>query len=98
MALDVVQNYKKEVQKNKSLFNEIQDLKGNMRVYCRVRPLTSDESTSGEIYSTAFPEEDAVSVLNNGVKKLFEFEKVFTPESTQGSFFNIFYFITYFIL
>lgn len=87
MAQDTVKKYKKEIAKNKKLYNELQDLKGNIRVYCRVRPLSSEETTAGEQYATSFPEDDTITISNTttGKKQTFEFEKVFKPESTQGN-------------
>lgn len=83
---ETVKKYKKEVVKNKKLYNEIQDLRGNIRVYCRVRPLSDAEITNGETYATTFPEEDTILINNSttGKKQSFQFEKVFPPESSQG--------------
>merc|ERR1719334_1606787 len=35
--------YNKEVVLRRRYFNEIQELKGNIRVFCRIRPLLPDE-------------------------------------------------------
>merc|ERR1719487_1803042 len=35
--------YRAECKKRKVLYNKLQDLQGNLRVYCRMRPLTSKE-------------------------------------------------------
>lgn len=59
----------------KSIF--LLSYKGNIRVFCRVRPLNQSEG-KGII---EFPMEN---VLKVGDKK-FEFDKVFKPEITQGS-------------
>ena len=32
--------YKGEVKKRKKLYNALQELRGNLRVYCRMRPLS----------------------------------------------------------
>jgi len=40
--LKALQNlYKKEVMRRKEYYNQIQELKGNIRVYCRIRPMSS---------------------------------------------------------
>src|SRR4051794_20033507 len=83
--MDTLKKYKKEILKNRKLYNEIQELKGNIRVYCRVRPLNAEEVLSGETYATLFTEENNITITNpsGGKKQTFEFEKVFPPESTQ---------------
>ncbi|KAJ9173615.1 hypothetical protein P3X46_016732 [Hevea brasiliensis] len=35
---DVANNYRSVLAENRKLYNEVQDLKGNIRVYCRIRP------------------------------------------------------------
>ena len=50
-----------------------------------MRPLSEDEANGGETNVTSFPEEDSVVVLVKGEKKLFEFERVYTPDISQGS-------------
>lgn len=59
---------------------------GNIRVFCRCRPLSSFEVTSGISGVVDF---DAVKdnelVLRTGnAKKLFKFDRVFTPQDDQG--------------
>lgn len=85
-----MKKYKKEVAKNKKLYNEIQELKGNIRVYCRVRPLNADEVAHGETFIASFLDEDTVAITNQqGVKKVFEFDRVFGPNSTQGKYLHL---------
>ncbi len=90
LSVELTKKYKKEVAKNKKLYNDLQDLRGNIRVYCRVRPLSNEEIQAGEALSTMFPEEDSISILNSttGKRQMFEFEHVFPPESTQESVFR----------
>ena len=40
--------YADTVEENRKLYNEVQDLKGNIRVFCRIRPLgtTGDQNPS----------------------------------------------------
>jgi hypothetical protein len=37
------EKYKEEQTKRKIILNELEDLKGKIRVYCRVRPLSESE-------------------------------------------------------
>eukprot|EP01043_Picozoa_sp_COSAG02_P011977 COSAG02_NODE_452_length_22047_cov_20.154502_2_plen_717_part_00 len=72
-----------ESAKRRALFNQIQELKGNIRVYCRVRPCLSDqEKEMGMGIEFAGPHNDLV-VANPDrpqlAPKRFEFEQVFTP-------------------
>lgn len=87
----------------RKLHNTIQELKGNIRVYCRVRPL-SKENQSNEFDHMKFSQDrngtdcaidlDAGLVSNaTGEKTLakkysFQFDKVFKPDSTQSFIFE----------
>ena len=83
---ELVTKYKKEMALRKKLHNELVDLKGNIRVYCRVRPLIKEDG-GGKMAANvvSFDEDDdgILSVFSKGSTKLFEMDKVFTPESTQ---------------
>ena len=35
---DIADKYTVTIEENRRLYNEVQDLKGNIRVFCRVRP------------------------------------------------------------
>ncbi|KAH1137508.1 hypothetical protein GYH30_027487, partial [Glycine max] len=76
----------------KKLHNTILELKGNIRVFCRVRPLLADEScsTEGKIFSHPTSMETsgrAIDLAQNGQKHSFTFDKVFTPEASQEEVF-----------
>ncbi|KAL9297848.1 hypothetical protein ACSQ67_023744 [Phaseolus vulgaris] len=76
----------------KKLHNTILELKGNIRVFCRVRPLLADESCSaeGKIFSYPTSMETsgrAIDLAQNGQKHAFTFDKVFTPEASQEEVF-----------
>ncbi|KHN20442.1 Kinesin-3 [Glycine soja] len=71
---------------------KLQELKGNIRVFCRVRPLLADEScsTEGKIFSYPTSMETsgrAIDLAQNGQKHSFTFDKVFTPEASQEEVF-----------
>jgi kinesin family protein C2/C3 len=88
MVVEVTQKYQKEAKARRQLFNEMQDLKGNIRVYVRVRPiLPSDGETQGSCIECA---QDELRVRNVEEKKTFkyDFEKVFGPDSKQAQIFE----------
>lgn len=77
----------------KKLHNTILELKGNIRVFCRVRPLLADDgpSTEGKVisYPTAM---DAlgrgIDLVQTGQKHSFTFDKVFMPDVSQEDVFE----------
>ena len=83
---ELVTKYKKEMALRKKLHNELVELKGNIRVYCRVRPVIKEDG-GGKMAANvvSFDEDDdgVLGVFSKGSTKLFEMDKVFTSESTQ---------------
>ncbi|KAK2380988.1 kinesin protein KIN-14N [Trifolium repens] len=76
----------------KKLHNTILELKGNIRVFCRVRPLLSDESrsTEGKIFSYPTTTEASgrgIDLSQNGQKHSFTFDKVFIQDVSQEEIF-----------
>jgi kinesin family protein C2/C3 len=87
MNKELERRYVKEMKLRKRLHNELVDLKGNIRVYCRVRPFISEDGVgvSSQSSTITFDHSDdgVLNVTNKGTVKLFEMEKVFQPTSTQ---------------
>lgn len=81
----VIARYRKEMAERRRLFNLVQELRGNIRVYCRVRPMMEGEQKAGDEMAMEFPEAGEVRVRNlkKQVKK-WEFEQVFHPDSTNA--------------
>ncbi|KAL4332972.1 hypothetical protein GQ457_07G013820 [Hibiscus cannabinus] len=76
----------------KKLHNTILELKGNIRVFCRVRPHLPDDSSSnhGKVFSyPTLPEclGRNIDMTQNGQKHSFIFDKVFTPDASQEEVF-----------
>ncbi|KAM1150078.1 hypothetical protein FF1_030678 [Malus domestica] len=77
----------------KKLHNTILELKGNIRVFCRVRPLLADEDVSTEGKVISYPTSmDAlgrgIDLVQPGQKHSFTFDKVFMPEISQEDVFE----------
>ena len=79
--------YKKEMALRKKLHNKLVELKGNIRVYCRVRPVIKEDGDGKNALNVITFDEDDDAILkvekSKGEYKPFEFDKVFRPESTQ---------------
>ncbi|XP_047334579.1 kinesin-like protein KIN-14N [Impatiens glandulifera] len=76
----------------KDLHNTIMELKGNIRVFCRVRPLLPEEGNFEEAKVISYPVAAeslgrGIHVTHNGKKDSFTFDRVFTPEGSQEDVF-----------
>ncbi|KZV56429.1 kinesin-3 [Dorcoceras hygrometricum] len=75
----------------KKLHNTILELKGNIRVFCRVRPLLADEAASdSKIISfptTMETQGRGIDLCQNGQKHSFSYDKVFMPDASQEDVF-----------
>jgi len=83
------------VQERRRLFNELLTAKGNIRVFCRVRPFSEREKADGIREAFSFPDagSDAQGFGGRMIStvglppavpsKQYEFDKVFAPSATQ---------------
>ncbi|ONM27420.1 P-loop nucleoside triphosphate hydrolase superfamily protein with CH (Calponin Homology) domain [Zea mays] len=83
--------YRKVVEENRKLYNQIQDLRGNIRVYCRVRPFHPGKEFPSS--SVAGIEDRTITVMvpskhGKDGKKSFTFNSVFGPLATQADVFT----------
>lgn len=82
----LTERYRRELKLRKKYFNELIELKGNIRVHCRVRPTIKEDGTGdqSQIVTDYDLEDDGVIyVEHRGNTKAFEVDKVFRPDSTQ---------------
>eukprot|EP00668_Euglena_longa_P034863 GGOE01044756.1.p1 GENE.GGOE01044756.1~~GGOE01044756.1.p1 ORF type:complete len:637 (+),score=228.55 GGOE01044756.1:161-2071(+) len=93
-----VVRYKQEMQERRRLFNQVQELRGSIRVFCRVRPLLKGCDPPDAIFNPQFDDQDEGIIRlveqRRGNEKVyqkdhrFEFDKVFTDRSTQDQVFD----------
>lgn len=79
--------YQEEFSERKKLYNEVIELKGNIRVFCRCRPLKQDEIEKGSTSVVDFDssQENELQIISSeSSKKQFKFDHVFRPEDNQG--------------
>jgi len=79
--------YLQELSERKRLYNEVIELKGNIRVFCRCRPLNQVEITNGSNYVVEFDssqDNELQIISSDSSKKQFKFDHVFGPEDNQG--------------
>ncbi|VAI11831.1 unnamed protein product [Triticum turgidum subsp. durum] len=84
---DLKMKYHEEMAKRKKLHNIVQETKGNIRVFCRCRPLSKDETSSGYKCVVDFDgaNDGDIGIMNGGTaKKTFKFDRVYTPKDDQA--------------
>ncbi|ESQ32243.1 hypothetical protein EUTSA_v10005446mg, partial [Eutrema salsugineum] len=82
--------YLEESSERKRLYNEVIELKGNIRVFCRCRPLHQAEIANGCASVVEFDpsHENELQILStDSSKKHFKFDHVFKPEDGQETVF-----------
>ncbi|KAK4363588.1 hypothetical protein RND71_018829 [Anisodus tanguticus] len=82
--------YHRVLEENRKLYNQVQDLKGSIRVYCRVRPFLPGQSSY--ISNVDHIDDGSITIgvpsKNGKGRKSFNFNKVFGPSATQGEVFS----------
>ncbi|KAK4427623.1 Kinesin-like protein KIN-14G [Sesamum alatum] len=82
--------YQKVLEENRKLYNQVQDLKGNIRVYCRIRPFLPGQPSGSSIVEVI--DEKTLTVLTPSKhgkgKKSFTFNRVFGPSANQEEVFS----------
>ncbi|XP_064913744.1 kinesin-like protein KIF25 isoform X3 [Columba livia] len=100
---EVTEKYEKEKQKRRALHNSLVELRGNIRVHCRIRPLLPFDTVAGHSISQErqrnFSEKVAHAVDDEtvlvkcsrpghaSINKTFQFERVYSASESQDTVF-----------
>ncbi|XP_028281557.1 kinesin-like protein KIFC3 isoform X2 [Parambassis ranga] len=88
---DLLEKYRKEVALRRKYHEQLVELKGNIRVLCRVKPvLKEDQHEEGQsvVVTTDPNNESSLTVLSKGKGRIFELDKVFHPQAAQEEVFQ----------
>ncbi|CDR46997.1 CYFA0S27e00606g1_1 [Cyberlindnera fabianii] len=81
-----------EEEKRRRLHNKLQELKGNIRVFCRIRPKIPAELSEDPLIIQVPDNDEAkqeLDILSSSQKKYnFKFDKVFQPDTTNNEIFE----------
>lgn len=80
-------DYLQEQTLRRKYHNEVEDLKGAIRVFCRVRPLSKSELERGNFDCTTI-DATSINLTDEGTEKTFEFDSCFGTNSTQEEVFE----------
>ncbi|XP_068692900.1 kinesin-like protein KIFC3 isoform X1 [Montipora foliosa] len=84
--------YTEEMLLRKKLHNELVDLKGNIRVYCRVRPAIKEDGDGDAVQNAISFDEDDDGIIEvaskSGRPQKFVMDMVFKPDATQEEVFD----------
>ncbi|KAH3772055.1 hypothetical protein DPMN_173387 [Dreissena polymorpha] len=88
---ELVHKYQKEMKLRKKYHNELVELKGNIRVFCRVRPLIREDGSGSQAEDIVTLDQDDSGVLyinSKGRTQTFDVDRVFGEGSTQQEVFD----------
>lgn len=84
----LTEQFKKETALRKKYKNELEDLKGAIRVYARCRPMAKYELEKGCKSVVQIKDETSLKLTTSRGEKEFEFDAVFGDKSTQDAVFE----------
>lgn len=83
---DVKIKYEREYKERKKLYNKLQDIKGNIRVFARCRPLLKHELDKNAQQICTFPDAESISIMDSkNETQRFRFDRVF-DQASENSF------------
>jgi kinesin family protein C1 len=94
---DLLEQAKHNLAVRRRLNNEIQELKGNIRVYCRVRPVSKDEPAD-QSHRITYPNDEQIRIATTEKSNIggsdkkkewsFSFNRTFDPKMNQQAIFD----------
>lgn len=87
----MAEKFKEEQKKRKRLNNELEDMKGKIRVYCRIRPMSHSELSNPERNKKNYRILDEMTVTIDPDSKMpitFAFDAVFGEDAQQEEIFE----------
>ncbi|KAM0823414.1 hypothetical protein ACQ4PT_070885 [Festuca glaucescens] len=87
---DLKIKYNEEMAEKKRLHNIVQELKGNIRVFCRCRPLSKVEASLGfkNVVDFDGADDGEIRIVEGTSKSLFKFDKVYAPKDDQAKVYS----------
>ncbi|XP_029295905.1 putative LOC110439812 homolog [Cottoperca gobio] len=84
----VIENYTSERTMRKKYYNMVENMKGKIRVFCRIRPVSRTEDAQGGAISVEKIDDYSVTVETPRGPREFQFDKVFSAEASQDELFH----------
>ncbi|XP_069555833.1 uncharacterized protein [Brachyistius frenatus] len=84
----IIDNYTSERTMRKKYYNIVEDMKGKIRVFCRIRPVCQTEAAQGGAIVVDKSDEYSVTVETPRGPREFQFDKVFNAEASQEDLFH----------
>ena len=83
---ELERRYQRELQERRRLHNLVQELRGNIRVFCRVRPPTESEKDRDDFAKVvSFPNDGDVKIDTGRKTKVWSFDRVFDFSTSQAA-------------
>eukprot|EP00944_MAST-04C_sp_MAST-4C-sp1_P000952 g952.t1 len=83
---ELVENYEREIDSRRKVFNELQRLRGNIRVLCRVRPIDANAEVNTIHFTANDNTKLGIKSNSKGARqKYFDYDRVFQPHESQSS-------------
>ncbi|WIA16158.1 hypothetical protein OEZ85_012873 [Tetradesmus obliquus] len=80
---DLEDRYKRVVEENRTLYNTVQDLRGNIRVFCRIRPAGATGDMSPNCVDVGMDGDMAIYDAQHGSRRVFKVDRIFDQHMSQ---------------